>query len=83
VGELTWEAVGTVDLTEQVAKLDIPLQINFGEADPFGVEWAHETKAAFKNAKIDFVLAPDYGHFGWLESPENFYRSVQNFLDQN
>jgi pimeloyl-ACP methyl ester carboxylesterase len=83
VGDLTWLAVEDFDLTEQVAKLDIPLQILFGEADPFGVEWAYETKAAFKNAKIDFVLAPDYGHFGWLESPEFFFRSAHNFLDQH
>jgi proline iminopeptidase len=83
VGDLTWQAVGDFDLREQVAQLHIPLQILFGEADPFGVEWAYETKEAFKNAKIDFVLAPDYGHFGWLESPESFFRSVRSFLDQN
>ncbi|WP_201390221.1 alpha/beta fold hydrolase [Ktedonobacter sp. SOSP1-85] len=72
VGEKTWEALGAFDLREQVGKLQLPLQILFGEDDPFGRAWADETRDAFTEATIHFQVFSHCGHFGWLERPGAF-----------
>lgn len=83
VGEKTWEALGAFDLREQVGKLKLPLQILFGEDDPFGRAWADETRDAFTEATIHFQVFSRCGHFGWLERPRTFFDAVQTFLDKN
>lgn len=83
VGEKTWEALGAFDLREQVGTLQLPLQILFGEDDPFGRAWADETKDAFTEATIDFQVVSHCGHFGWLERPRTFFDAVQTFLAKN
>jgi proline iminopeptidase len=76
----TMDAIEDYDLREQAAKLDLPLLILFGDSEPFGIEWAKETQAAFLNAKVDLVVVPNCGHIGWTEQPEIFFRSVHDFF---
>jgi pimeloyl-ACP methyl ester carboxylesterase len=83
VKELTWKAVGDYDLHVQVAALTLPVQILFGEADPFGSVWAEETRDAFAHAELTYTIFAQCGHFGWVEQPDLFFRVVRDFLIQH
>jgi pimeloyl-ACP methyl ester carboxylesterase len=80
INEKTLEAIKGFDLREQLAPLALPVLIFFGAEDPFGTEWAEETKAALRNAQVTMKIVPNCGHLGLLEYPDIFYSTVQDFL---
>ena len=54
VEQLTWSAVGEYDITTEVAKLDHPVLMLWGEDDPFGLPMAEATKTALSAAEVEF-----------------------------
>lgn len=79
VEQLTWSAVGEYDITTEVAKLDHPVLMLWGEDDPFGLPMAEATKTALSAAEVEFVVLTQCGHF-WQECPDEFFSRVRAFL---
>jgi len=77
--QLTWSAVGEYDITTEVAKLDHPVLMLWGEDDPFGLPMAEATKTALLAAEVEFVVLTRCGHF-WQECPDEFFSRVRAFL---
>jgi pimeloyl-ACP methyl ester carboxylesterase len=80
VEQLTWSALGDYDFTPDVAILEHPVLILWGEGDPFGLQMAEATVSALSNARVEFVTLETCGHF-WHECPEPFFDHVRAFLD--
>ena len=80
VEQQTMAVVQGFDLTDQLAKLPHRVLILWGEDDSFGRAWGEETKAALSNASVEFVVISHSGHFGWMECPDAFSRSIRTFL---
>ena len=68
------------NLTEQVTQLNHRVLILWREADPFGSEWAEETKTTLSKPSIEFVVLPHCGHLGWMECPRAFFPLLRSFL---
>ena len=79
VEQLTWSALGDYDFTPDVAILEHPVLILWGEGDPFGLQMAEVTVSALSNARVEFVTLETCGHF-WHECPEPFFDHVRGFL---
>jgi pimeloyl-ACP methyl ester carboxylesterase len=79
VEQLTWSALGEYDFAAQVALLDQPVLVLWGQDDAFGVSMAEATVSALSNAQVEFVLLEGCGHF-WHECPDAFFAHVQSFL---
>lgn len=56
-----------------------PILVMQGENDIITTETAKEIAKAFPNSKL--VLMPHCGHYGWLDTPEVYYQSIENFLN--
>ena len=80
--QLTWSALGDYDFTTDVARLNHPALILWGESDPFGIQMAEATVSALSNARVEFVTLEACGHF-WHECPAPFFSHVEAFLKQN
>lgn len=50
-----------------------------GKNDIISTETAQEIAVAFPNSKL--VLMENCGHYGWLDAPEIYFKSIDNFLD--
>ena len=68
------------DLTSQLGALELPVLILWGEDDPFGVEWARSTEAAFPSADVRLVVLPQCGHF-FHECWDQVRAELEPFLD--
>ena len=68
-------------MTANVAALTHPVLLLWGDGDPFGMQMAQATQDALVNAKVEFVLLKDCGHF-WHECPDEFYPRVRALLDK-
>jgi pimeloyl-ACP methyl ester carboxylesterase len=79
VEQFTWSALGDYDFTSDVAILEHPVLILWGEDDPFGLQMAEATVSALSNARVEFVTLEACGHF-WHECPEPFFDHVRAFL---
>ena len=80
VEQLTWSALGEYDFTAQVALLDQPVLVLWGQDDAFGVPMAEATVSALTNAQVEFVLLKECGHF-WHECSDAFFAHVRAFLE--
>ena len=79
-GELSALHLTSLDLTDTIARYAGPVLVAFGEADPFGVEWATATARAFAHADVQLELLPECGHLPWVECPTTFFPLVERFL---
>ncbi len=79
VEQLTWSALGEYDFVGEVALLDQPVLVLWGQDDAFGVSMAEATVSALSNAQVEFVLLSACGHF-WHECPDAFFAHVRAFL---
>ena len=69
------------DMTAEAASLELPVLIVYGEDDPYGVEWAQATEAAFSSADVRTVIVPECGHF-YHECWEETRAELEPFLDE-
>ncbi|MFC1956351.1 alpha/beta fold hydrolase [Chloroflexota bacterium] len=79
VSQLTMSAMGNWAFTPEVAMLDHPVLMLWGEYDSFGLPMAEATKNALSNASIEFVVLKQCGHY-WHERPGMFFSHVRTFL---
>jgi proline iminopeptidase len=82
VSDLTYPNLDGMDLRDELALLQLPVLLMFGEDDPFGVQMAEAVGDALENADVDFVVIDDCGHF-WHECPDAFYPRVEVFLEKH
>jgi pimeloyl-ACP methyl ester carboxylesterase len=81
VYQKTLSALGNWDFTHEVAKLDHPVLMLWGEDDPFGLPMAESTRKALMNSQVEFVVLKDCGHF-WHECLDEFFSHVRTFLNR-
>jgi pimeloyl-ACP methyl ester carboxylesterase len=79
VEEETKSALGEYDITAEVARLNHPVLLLWGEDDPFGLETAEATRNTFSAAQVGFVVIEGCGHL-WQECPDDFFSQVRAFL---
>jgi proline iminopeptidase len=80
VEQLTWAALGEYDFTAQVAALEHPVLMLYGQDDPFGLPMAESTRDALSSADVELVVIEKCGHF-WQECPGAFLAHVRAFLE--
>jgi pimeloyl-ACP methyl ester carboxylesterase len=78
----TWQAIAGFDLTDALANLTAPVQVLFGEGDPFGVEWATESAQAFRATRPQPVILQRCGHF-WQECEADYAAAWSAFLERS
>jgi proline iminopeptidase len=69
------------DMTAELETLELPVLIVYGEDDPYGVEWARATEAAFASADVRLVIVPGCGHF-YHECWGETRAALEPFLDE-
>jgi proline iminopeptidase len=79
--ELTWSAIGEYDFRSEVAELNHPILLLWGEDDPFGLQMAESTRDALQSAQIEYLILDQCGHF-WHECSERFFPEVRSFLEK-
>jgi len=80
VSDITYPNLVGMDLRDELALLQLPILLMFGEDDPFGVQMAEAVGDALENADVEFVVIDNCGHF-WHECPDAFYPRVEDFLE--
>lgn len=70
-------AADNYDFAAELASIETPAVVIFGEKDAFGVLWATALARAFK---IEPDILADCGHFPWLECPDAFYTRLNEHL---
>ena len=68
------------DLRQALATLRAPVLIVQGRQDIVGETTAYATRDAFPDAEL--VWLERCGHFGWIERPQQFFRSLRGFLER-
>ena len=77
---LTMSALGDYDFTPEVAKLDHPVLVLWGEDDPYGLPMGETTRDALSTAQVEFVVLRECGHF-WQECPDEFFSRIRAFFE--
>lgn len=67
---------------EDLAALEIPTLIAWGEQDTGFYPPSLGQEIATKMADGEFVLVPDAGHIPWIDQPEIVATAVIHFLDK-
>lgn len=80
VEQLTFDALGEFDFTEEISTLTHPVLFLWGADDPFGLPMAEATVNALEAADVQFVTIDNCGHF-WHERPDAFFSEVRDFLE--
>ncbi|MCC5908100.1 MAG: alpha/beta fold hydrolase [Balneolaceae bacterium] len=74
----TWESMGEFDLRDKLHDIHIPVLIISGTEDIFPEESMCEWKAAYPDSHL--VLLERAGHYPQVERPDEFFKSVKEFL---
>lgn len=67
------------DCTDSFTKFKPKVLVLQGKNDIISTETAHEIANAFPNSKL--VLMDNCAHYGWLDAPGIYFKSIDNFLD--
>jgi len=78
VSSYTWESMGEFDLREKLHDIDVPVLIISGTEDIFPEDSLREWKASYPDSHL--VLLDRAGHYPQIERPDEFFRSVEEFL---
>jgi len=81
VAGLVLGSIGDFDLHEDLKAVHCPTLVLHGEADPMPIAWAQRIHAAVRGAEL--VMAPDVGHWFFVDGEEIFTTSVLGFLSRN
>lgn len=80
ISEASLEAQVPFDMTSELQALELPVLILHGQDDPFGIEMARATEAAFSSAEVSLVLLPGCGHF-YHECWDETAQALEPFLE--
>lgn len=78
VDRYVFPSLGNYDWRQAMAKVEAPTLVLHGEKDWLPVAAAREWAATMPNARL-FVMR-GYGHFPYMEAPEPFFATVDQFL---
>ena len=76
----TWRS-SDYNLLPMLKKLNIPTLVIHGDHDFIPVECAVHIAQAISSSR--FVLLKECGHFSYMESPDEFYKEVSNFIQSH
>lgn len=77
-GDLLFAEAKNYDLRNSLTNVQMPVLILQGRQDPLDLGMAGATRDAIPNAKLAVVERS--GHFGWLEQPEFYSKTLLEFL---
>ena len=77
-GDVLFGEAKNYDLRDSLAKIQTPILILQGRQDPLDLGMAGATRDVIPNAKL--VVVERSGHFGWLEQPEFYSKTLLEFL---
>ena len=72
-----WDSLGEFDLRSRIPSLQVAALVVHGEDDPIPADTARELAGLLR---ARFVSLPDCGHVPYVESPELFTRTLDDFL---
>lgn len=80
INGLVWQNMRAMDFncTNGLTDYENPVLILQGKNDILDVSIAEKTHSVFKNSKL--VLLDECGHYGWLDSPEIYFKEINSFL---
>lgn len=78
VNRLMWASIGEWDWREEFRNVSAPVLVVHGASDPMPLASAREWAAAFPNGRL--VVLDGAGHYPHLERPQEFRRSILEFL---
>jgi proline iminopeptidase len=79
VGDLTWAANESYNLTADLAELNLRVLNLWGDDDPIRPIASPAIIAALPNANLETTVLNHCGHF-WHECPEQFFTTMRTFL---
>jgi proline iminopeptidase len=68
-----------LDCSKSFTNFKQPVLILQGKNDIISVETAQEIANAFPNSKL--VLMDNCAHYGWIDTPEVYFKSIKSFLN--
>jgi proline iminopeptidase len=80
-GTHTWASIENFDIREELSEVVLPVLIITGTEDIFPAEAMYEWGAAYPNSRL--VLLEGAGHYPQVEQPEEFFRTVIEFLNND
>ncbi len=80
VANLIMASIGEFDLHEELASITCPTLIMHGMADPMPAAYAERTHGAIPGSEL--VLAPEVGHWFFVDGTEIFAESILGFLER-
>jgi proline iminopeptidase len=79
VNTLTWRSIENWNWLDDFHETDVPVLVLHGKSDPMPLESAREWAEAIPNAR--FAVIENAGHKPYIERPEEFFRTVTEFLN--
>jgi len=79
VNSSMWKNLGKYDLHEQLLSITCPTIIIHADFDPIPVEFAKKIHQHIVNSEM--VVLKKYGHFPHIETPEELFKILENFLN--
>jgi len=78
VNDLIWSDLGDFDIRASLSKIDCPVLIIHGVADPMPLISSYEIHDAIPGSK--FYVVEKAGHGTWVEAPETVFGLIRQFL---
>lgn len=79
VDRFTMASLGSWDWRDSLRDVDAPTLIMHGTSDPLPMDGAREWARTLPNARL--LTLPNIGHFLYLESPDQFFSAVREFVE--
>ncbi len=77
------ELFRTLDVVDQVARIDRTTLACVGELDPVTpVEASQEIADALPRGLGRLEIVPGAGHFPWLDAPETYWPLLERFVEE-
>lgn len=83
INSLIWEDLRKMnfDLKKELKSYNKPTLIIQGKEDILGTSLAIEADEIIPNSEL--VILKNTRHYGWLDSPQQFYSSIKSYLDKH
>jgi proline iminopeptidase len=80
INNLLWDDMRTIhfNCADSLATFSKPVLIIQGKQDIIEEKTARKAQSILKNSQV--VLLDHCGHYGWLDSPSLYFKSIRNFL---
>lgn len=77
------ELLRTLDVVDQVSRIDRPTLVCVGELDPVTpVATSQEIADALRDGVGRLEIVPEAGHFPWLDVPETYWPLIERFVQE-